>query len=1055
MKMKIWALLLAFVAAALCTRAAEYLTVGETVTLRFPSEITSKTLAGKPACVSSRPSDVEIVSSTYSSVTIRARRAFTGAPCLINVRYYYRELFGGQVFQRVGSYDYRVFVEAAEPTGISLYPERIVFDGFTQSGIHATVQPEGAETTLRWTTSDPSVATVSASGESGYVYAVAPGNCYITATTANGLRASCYVEVPAREVTKVTLPPQLGLTVGQSRTLTPQVQPAGARTSFSWRSDRPDVAAVSSAGRVTALAEGTARITVTTDNGLSDNCAVTVSLPQLVLEADPPGGVYAKGTKVTLRCPGAPEADIRYTTDGSEPTRSSARYAGALTVDRSFRLRARAWCDGYQPSQFVGGYYELSRAELTVTPADGTWRAGTLVRMDCAAEGAEIRYTTDGTEPTRSSALYKADAPPAIDRSMTLKARAWHDDYRPSLVVERTYTVADVWPTEQYPALGDTASRYAIPSLTLNVPVAPGAHFSEIVLTQEDREKDVMGNILAVSTPIAGQAVVSGDKLFFVPDEPLATGTYRLSVPAGALAGESNGVNLAADMEFSVRENAWPVAFLGPMLVLKSDHSLWYWGPPFPDYTSDGPYVRTPRKLMDNVKTAAAGYNNKFAVVKPDGRLYTWGSNYYGTLGLGHYDFTPTPTLVETVTDVAAVSLFEHMLVVLQDGTLWSCGYNGGGALGYRLGEDFEGAPFISVLKKVSGLSDIVAVSAQWLMSIALDENGVVWRWGNGTYSGFGTTDDMVTPRRLMADVRQLSMENNGYGNQVVKTDNTLWDWGYKEKPRQVMEDVQSASVEAAHNLVIKTDGSLWVWGNNEHGELGTGNRDAVSLSQAVKVMDDVLAVQAGNDCSAAIKTDGSLWAWGSNERGGVGNGAEEDQLTPVKIMDGYTPVSLESLTVVQAVLTLEVGARSVVQPCLTPAHADAEALTFSVDRPDVASVSPRGVVEALRPGEAEVTVTLTTAGGERRTTTCRILVAETTGIATPGTVARFARLTDGVLHVGGLADGEEVRVYAADGQLLRAGYAESGSWSAPLPACRFCIVKTGSGWSAKVIGTR
>lgn len=1052
MKMKIWALLLAFVAAALCTRAAEYLTVGETVTLRFPSEITSKTLAGKPACVSSRPSDVEIVSSTYSSVTIRARRAFTGAPCLINVRYYYRELFGGQIFQRVGSYDFRVFVEAAEPTGISVSPERIVFDGFTQSWVYATLYPDGAETSVRWTTSNSSVATVSGSGESAFITAVGPGSCRVTATTAGGLSASCYVEVPVREAERVELPSALALTVGQSRTLTPQVWPEGARTSFSWRSDRPDVAAVSSAGRVTALAEGTARITVTTDNGLSDDCAVTVSLPQLVLEADPPGGVYAKGTKVTLRCPGAPGADIRYTTDGSEPTRSSTRYAGALTVDRSFRLRARAWCDGYQPSQFVGGYYELPRAELTVSPADGTWRAGTPVRMDCDAAGAEIRYTTDGSEPTRSSALYMADAPPVIDRSLTLKARAWHADYRPSLVVERTYTVADVWATGQYPALGDTASRYAVPSLTLNRPATPGERFGEITLTQEDREKDVVGNILAVSTPVAGQAVIDRDRLFFVPDEPLSTGCYRLSVPAGALSSEADGANLTVEMEFTVQENAWPVAFLGPMLVLKSDHSLWYWGPPFP---GDYPYIRTPRKLMDNVETADAGYNNKFAVVKPDGRLYTWGSNYYGTLGLGHYDFTHTPTLVETADKVTAVSLDEHMLVVLQDGTLWSCGSNYGFALGYRLDGDFSGMPYSSLLKKIPGLSNIVAVSAQSGMSTALDESGVAWRWGKGSYSGFATEVSSETPRRLMADVRQLSMEDNGYGNQVVKTDNTLWDWGYMEKPRQVMEDVLSASVEATHNLVVKTDGSLWAWGNNEHGQLGTGTRDAVPLSQAVKVMDDVLAVQAGNYCSAAIKTDGSLWAWGSNERGGVGNGAEEDQLTPVKIMDGYTPVPLESLAVVRPVLTLEVGARSVVQPCLTPAHADAETLTFSVDRPDVASVSPRGVVEALRSGEAEVTVTLTTAGGERRAATCRIVVTEATGIAAPTADARFARLADGVLRVGGLADGEEVRVYAADGQLLRAGRAAAGSWSTALPACAFCIVKTGSGWSAKVAGVR
>ena len=1048
--MRIWAALLAFVAAAICSRAAEYLTVGQTVTLNFPSEITSKTLAGKPACVSSRPSDVEIVSSTYSSVTIRARRAFTGSPCLINVRYYYRELFGGQIFQRVGAYDFRVFVEAAEPTGISVSPERIVFDGFTQSWVYATLYPDGAETSVRWTTSNPSVATVSGSGESAFITAVGPGNCRVTATTAGGLSASCYVEVPVREVSRVELSSALALTVGQSRTLMPQVWPEGARTSFSWRSDRPDVATVSSAGRVTALAEGAARITVTTDNGLSDDCAVTVSLPQLVLEAGPPGGVYAKGTKVTLRCPGAPGADIRYTTDGSEPTRSSARYAGALTVDRSFRLRARAWCDGYQPSQFVGGYYELPRAELTVTPADGTWRAGTLVRMDCAAEGAEIRYTTDGTEPTRSSTLYKADAPPAIDRSMTLKARAWHDNYRPSLVVERTYTVADVWATGQYPALGDTVGRYAVPSLTLNRPATPGERFGEITLFQEDNGRDVRGNLLVTSTRVSGQAVIDRDRLFFVPDEPLSTGYYRLSVPAGALTGDGDGVNLGENIWFTVQENAWPAAFLGPMLVLKSDETLWYWGC-YPVSNTSWTNVRTPIKLMDNVETAALG-DLMFAAVKPGGKLYTWGQNDWGFLGLGHSDFEVTPQPVTAVESVAAVSADNHLLILQQDGSVWACGYNGCGQLG-------NGAYGYNVVyatpQQVEGLPYVTDVAAHWQLSSALDEDGNLWRWGRGEYSGFASDSHVLTPRKLMSDVVQLG--GTGMNNLAVKADYTLWNWGYDDRPSQIMENVQYVSGSNYHTLVIKTDGSLWAWGNNAHGQLGNG-RISTSFrpySQAMKVMDDVLAVQAGNDCSAAIKTDGSLWAWGSNERGGVGNGAEEDQLTPVKIMDGYTPVPAESLTLLQPALTLAAGARSVVQPCIAPACADAENLTFVVDRPDVASVSPRGVVEALRTGEAEVEVSLTTAGGERRTATCRIVVTEATGIAAPTADARFARLADGVLRVGGLADGEEVRVYAADGQLLRAGRAAAGNWSATLPACAFCIVKTGSGWSAKVVGTR
>lgn len=54
-----------------------------------------------------------------------------------------------------------------------------------------TVQPSGADQTLIWTSSDDSVAVL----EAGKVVAKGVGTADITATTVNGLTASCKVTV--------------------------------------------------------------------------------------------------------------------------------------------------------------------------------------------------------------------------------------------------------------------------------------------------------------------------------------------------------------------------------------------------------------------------------------------------------------------------------------------------------------------------------------------------------------------------------------------------------------------------------------------------------------------------------------------------------------------------------------------------------------------------------------------------------------------------------------------------------------------------------------------
>ena len=83
-----------------------------------------------------------------------------------------------------------------------------------------------------------------------------------------------------------------------------------------------------------------------------------------------PGRVLTADTvlRVVLSLPGsAPEgAVVRYTTDGSEPTDSSAAYTSPLTVDGTTTLRAKAFCEGWlSPRSTTQSYIFLGR-EMTL-----------------------------------------------------------------------------------------------------------------------------------------------------------------------------------------------------------------------------------------------------------------------------------------------------------------------------------------------------------------------------------------------------------------------------------------------------------------------------------------------------------------------------------------------------------------------------------------------------------------------------------------------------------------------------------------------------------------
>ena len=143
--------------------------------------------------------------------------------------------------------------------------------------ITATVTPYNATNkTVTWSSSNPTKAAVD---QNGKVTALAEGTVDIIAK-AGDKTALCQVAVRSSSVPveSVTLDKySLDLSVGERTTLTATVKPDNATDkTMTWSSSNPSIATVDQAGMVSALAPGSATITVMAGDRWA-TCAVTVT----------------------------------------------------------------------------------------------------------------------------------------------------------------------------------------------------------------------------------------------------------------------------------------------------------------------------------------------------------------------------------------------------------------------------------------------------------------------------------------------------------------------------------------------------------------------------------------------------------------------------------------------------------------------------------------------------------------------------------------------------------------------------------------------------------
>jgi predicted small lipoprotein YifL len=270
--------------------------------------------------------------------------------------------------------------------------------------------------------------------------------------------------------------------------------------------------------------------------------------------ANPVAGEVSLNTPITLSTT-TEGAAIYYTTDGSTPTTASTVYSDdskpTVTANPT-TIKAIACKDGMTDSDILTAVYTSATIVVTPTasPPAGEVALDTAITLSTTTEGAAIRYTTDGSDPTSGSTLYSDGSKPKVTANpTTIKAIAYKDGMTNSAILTVVYTIEPVATPTANPAAGEVAFGTEI---TLST-TTEGA---EIYYTTDGTDPTSSstaysdGNkpeVTANPTTIKAIAVKSG-----IPDSAIFTAGYTLDhIPIGSLqelmAINDNAANLSKD----------------------------------------------------------------------------------------------------------------------------------------------------------------------------------------------------------------------------------------------------------------------------------------------------------------------------------------------------------------------------------------------------------------------------------------------------------------------------------------------------------------------------
>jgi len=278
---------------------------------------------------------------------------------------------------------------------------------------------------------------------------------------------------------------------------------------------------------------------------------------------------------------------------------------------------------------------------------------------------------------------------------------------------------------------------------------------------------------------------------------------------------------------------------------------------------------RRENELPKDVRIIGASCGcNHTVLLSDDGRIWTFGKNYFGQLGLSmgvienRYVPTEIPRgengLPEDV-KIVKVSCGEYRTVLLsEDGRIWTFGENSSGQLGH--GDIVNRNVPTEIQRGEYGLPEdvkIVDVSCGFHHTGLLSDDGRIWTFGNNYYGqlGLGDIENRYVPTEIQRninglpeDVKIVDVSCGSKYTVLLSDDGIIWTFGdnyfdifgYKYvRNINVLTDIKrglqgfpenikiiGVNCGSFHTVLLSDDGRIWTYGFNFYGVLGLGLED-------------------------------------------------------------------------------------------------------------------------------------------------------------------------------------------------------------------------------------
>jgi alpha-tubulin suppressor-like RCC1 family protein len=247
--------------------------------------------------------------------------------------------------------------------------------------------------------------------------------------------------------------------------------------------------------------------------------------------------------------------------------------------------------------------------------------------------------------------------------------------------------------------------------------------------------------------------------------------------------------------------------------------------------------------------------STSMAAIDINGKLWTWGNNSYGQLGIGLTTSRSTPVQVgnENWSQVEAGA--SRVLAIRSDGTLWGWGWNSGGELGQVTYRTARSSP-VQIGTATNWTKMCPTTNATFL----LNDAGEIWGMGQNIYgelvtgdkiprsspvqipSGYGTWTDIITPGFASGPyIFGINSDGNTYfWGRDLGSSGLGVNGVSRSAPTQIPGKIFSRLYAVSANaLGMEPNGNLWTWGNNNSSQLGILN-NTINRSSPVQVFTNI-----------------------------------------------------------------------------------------------------------------------------------------------------------------------------------------------------------------------